>query len=665
MSDEPQNTESKAGTRAADPQVETAGQAAFAGGDLTGQLLSGRYKILERVGAGAMGSVYRAEHTLMKKIVAIKVLHAEQNERNEIITRFQRAAQAAAHIDHPNVCTATDFGEAADGSFFLVMEYLEGRTLKELITAEGRLDANHAVTLMIQVVSALQRAHGLGVVHRDLKPENIFLTRRGFDDEFVKIVDFGIARVQLEGDDSVQLTQAGKVYGTPQYLSPEQAVGEEIDARSDLYAVGVVLFEMLTGQPPFTGSSVVQLIGKHVTQKPPSFASIAPDLEVDEGLQAVVFKLLEKQPRDRFQNATELLEAFFELGYSGPSGVLNSSSNIVPVGPRVPRPSIEHPAASNDQLSSDVSSTGLKAPAHKKPAHKVPLIAVGVVGVLLLLLVAIVWVASTGPNEKEVAAAGEQATEPRLMEQVQAGPATLSPVETANSGLSPALDQALEVALGGGDGAHEATQMIRGLESEFSENAEYWLVRGQAIQAQKRTEGDAVKSLEKALELAPALIGERKAALLLATIYAQRKDKSAAERAYALIVAQPEDAVLAALAEVGRSGPLRKDKRERERAVGLLKELGRYDDLERWERLCIELREQDSGGCRKRRPVVEAIAEEGDPRALPTVLILHESGRTGCGSLFEDGDCQDCMRDLLEETVSKLRAKAKVNSVFD
>ncbi len=205
-----------------------------------------------------MGAVYQAEHTHMRKRLAVKVLHPEMSRMPEVVARFEREAMAAAHIDHPNVAAATDFGKLDDGSFFLVLEYVEGKSLREVIT-EGRLELGRAMHVTRQIASALGRAHALGIVHRDLKPENVMLVARDGDPDFVKVLDFGIAKVPIggligepktTGPTGQVLTQLGMVYGTPEYMAPEQALGQPVDARADLYALGVMTFEMIVGARP-------------------------------------------------------------------------------------------------------------------------------------------------------------------------------------------------------------------------------------------------------------------------------------------------------------------------------------------------------------------------------------------------------------------------------
>jgi serine/threonine protein kinase len=285
---------------------------------LVGTTLSGRYLIERLIGEGGMGAVYQAEHTHMRKRLAVKVLHPEMSRLPEVVARFEREAMAAAHIEHPNVAAATDFGKLEDGSFFLVLEYVEGRSLRDAI-AEGRLELGRALHVGRQIASALGRAHALGIVHRDLKPENVMLVARDGDPDFAKVLDFGIAKVpvgELVGEAKVGgqvLTQLGMVYGTPEYMAPEQALGQPVDARADLYALGVILFEMLAGVRPYEHESKVTLLGMHVTAPIPKMSARAPGTDVPPEVEALVAKLLAKEASARHADAKELTDAIDDL----------------------------------------------------------------------------------------------------------------------------------------------------------------------------------------------------------------------------------------------------------------------------------------------------------------------------------------------------------------
>ncbi len=284
---------------------------------LIGSTISDRYKIERLLGEGGMGAVYQAEHTLMRKRMAIKVLHPEMTRQPEVVARFEREAMAAAHIDHPHVVTATDFGKLEDGSFFLALEFVEGKSLREVI-ALGRLELGRALHVARQIAAALSRAHALKIVHRDLKPENVMLVEREGDPDFVKVLDFGIAKVQIgelttgdvgqAGPGQPVLTQAGMVYGTPEYMAPEQALGQPVDARADLYALGCITYEMLCGVRPFDAESKVALLGMQVTAPVPPMATKAPDANIPPEVEALVKRLLAKEASERLGDARELIE---------------------------------------------------------------------------------------------------------------------------------------------------------------------------------------------------------------------------------------------------------------------------------------------------------------------------------------------------------------------
>ena len=286
---------------------------------LVGLVVAGRYRIERVVGEGGMGAVYQAEHVLMRKRFALKVLHPEMGRLPEVVARFEREAMAAAHIEHPNVAGATDFGKLDDGSFFLVLEYVEGESLRDAIV-EGRLELGRALSITRQIASALARAHTLGIVHRDLKPENIMLVEREGSPDFVKVLDFGIAKVPMgefvgqHPQAGQALTQLGMVYGTPEYMAPEQALGQPVDARADLYALGAMTFEMITGTRPYNHESKVTLLGMHVTAPIPSMAERAPEAKVPTAIDRIVGRLLAKDAAARFSDAKELIEAIDAAG---------------------------------------------------------------------------------------------------------------------------------------------------------------------------------------------------------------------------------------------------------------------------------------------------------------------------------------------------------------
>ena len=295
-----------------------------------GDVVADRYRIDAVLGEGGMGIVYRVEHTHLHKVLALKVLLPAWSSIPEVVARFEREAVAAGRIEDAHVAAATDFGRLPSGSFFLVMEFVNGRTLREALRT-GALAAPRALHIVQGIASALRAAHALGIVHRDMKPENIMLLERDGDADFVKVLDFGLAKVDdahsSDARSSKVLTKVGSVMGTPKYMSPEQALGQTVDARSDLYSVGVIFFEMLAGSSPFEGGALTllrQQIQADVPELPPEVAA-----GLDPRVAEILRRLLAKDPKARFANAAELSSAVDEC-LNGPPVVGAGPGQMMP-----------------------------------------------------------------------------------------------------------------------------------------------------------------------------------------------------------------------------------------------------------------------------------------------------------------------------------------------
>jgi len=313
---------------------------------LVGTLATGRYRVLKLLGEGGMGRVYLAEHVAIQKRLALKVLRSEYAHKGEIVQRFQQEAISASRIKHPNVLDVFDFGQLENGCFYLAMEFLDGNDLADELARRRVFDPVSGIRIALQICRALGAAHSNGVVHRDLKPENVFLQRTMDGEEVVKIVDFGIAQLrdneQAERESKHRrLTRTGMVFGTPEYMAPEQAEGHHADQRADVYALGVMLYEMFTGAVPFTGETFLGVLAKHLHEAPPPMTQVTQELWISPQLQAVIMKALVKKPDDRYASMADFSQALSAT----PEGALSYRPPPMPGGEA--RGSFIPPAPSN------------------------------------------------------------------------------------------------------------------------------------------------------------------------------------------------------------------------------------------------------------------------------------------------------------------------------
>jgi len=419
------------------------------GDSLIGTVLGGRYEILDTIGDGAMGRVYLARHKLMKRQVAVKMMHPQLISGKSALRRFQKEAELASALNHPNILTVYDFGVTETGSPYLVMDYLQGKELLHVLKDEGHLPQSRGLHIFKQVCAGLAHAHDKGVVHRDLKPSNVMLVTLDGDDSFVKILDFGIAKQLNPSESSIDnLTRTGEVFGTPHYMSPEQCRAQDVDGRSDIYALGCVMYQTFTGHLPITGCDLIECLYKHVNSMPEPFHVVAPELPLSAELEAIVFKAMAKSPDERFQSMQEFRAAMEVLepgGYTGtysrvdlPAVKIEAASRTVPAdggttssGDAVESVlSITHSGedvAENKQAQTvPTVSEVLPAPVPVKAAQSqtavrravdlewqkriviaVPVVAIGIV--LFFYLIKFSDSASSGEAKKKIAALQEQA----------------------------------------------------------------------------------------------------------------------------------------------------------------------------------------------------------------------------------------------------------------
>ena len=327
---------------------------------LAGQSFADRYEVLSLIGRGGFGAVYKARHTLIGRTVAIKVLH-EPAPNSVLMRRFQVEAQAAANLTHPNIVTVYDFGASATNQLYLIMDFVEGTSLSDVLAEEGHLGVDRALNIFIQSCEALDHAHRRGIIHRDLKPSNIMLTHNEGSGDFVKIVDFGLAKLMAGSEQNEKLTQSGDLLGTPFYMSPEQCLGEELDSRCDIYSLGCIMYRVLCGTQPIHGKNVLSTLYQQISKDPPSFAESAPELRVPSELERIVFKTLKKDPAARHQSMAELAADLRNVQDSRTGG-RSRGRQLLPAGVRFALPARRLLIAASIVLLAAASAATLRWP---------------------------------------------------------------------------------------------------------------------------------------------------------------------------------------------------------------------------------------------------------------------------------------------------------------
>jgi len=622
---------------------------------LEGHIVADRYRVEKLLGVGGMGCVYRAEHIHMRKTVALKTLHPEMTQLPEAVARFEREAIAASRIDHPNIAAATDFGRLADGSYFLVLQFVEGRSLSDVLAREGRLSIARSLRIARQVASALKAAHALGIVHRDLKPDNVMLVD-GEQGELVKVLDFGIAKVSIEGRDG--LTRMGSVFGTPDYMSPEQCMGQPVDARSDLYALGVILYESITGRRPFQADDAVALLRKQVMDPPPP---MGPDVPPD--VAALVGVLLAKSAADRIQSAAALIDAIDACLHAAPSASTTSRMQaapdssarpgaagmatagvalIPPVSSPVSVPQTYIPASPPVQRSATSATSRSLVDALRElatfpvrlgtttlPAGVLVATAAIPLTVVLFVVVAIMLLARacSGPGA-EVATGG-------------APSASSSPAVVPEPASAPARPPARELA-------ERQIERIEGV-AVYKRTDDDWVTLARAYSEVER-HADAAKAYRAALSVRGSL---RNSAVVLEDLRRAARDPEAFP-----IVLNLCETVLA------RNGmdlmwelwqEARVDNARSEQAEILHKKL---TILSRRAspalRVAIEL--EATNRCEKLAALLPRAIKEGDLRSAPRLEALQST--TGCGD-SSNGDCYPCLRsdDSLARAIERTSAR--------
>lgn len=610
-----------AGSAAPDALVD----APLAGAELVGTVVADRYHVERLLGAGAMGAVFRARHVLMHKPVALKVLHRNTSENPEVVTRFEREAVAAGRIAHPNVAGATDFGRLADGSFYLVLEFVDGKSLGQVIEEAGKLSVSRALAIAEQIAQALSAAHAADIVHRDLKPDNVMLIDAtpasgpggpggqsalqtawpGGTTELVKVLDFGLAKLAEHDVRDTKLTQMGAVYGTPQYMSPEQAAGEHVDARADLYALGVILHEMLAGQPPFQAEQMVPLLVMHMTEKPPALSE-----EIPRSVRAIVSKLLSKRPADRYQSADELLvQLRAELGPK-------PSQPSLPSLPQVSAEVFDRVGAVSKQVKRSLGPLMESA--------KEPITVRGVTVPRFVLAFAALALVFVGFSVA-LSLSGEATPEPPDEEE----PAPTPSESRTGPSLDPKVRPVIDEAVRGADGALYALEN----RPEEERAVEEWMALAQAYAMRKKIP-EALGAYGKAVELDPTM-GHERAVLGPLRVLAEDEDfaKPILEFAKERLGREGADLLFYVWSHTSAKTTATKLAYELLDS-GAMRAV--YSPA-----LAVALSLRAAEGCEAKKALLARVIEVGDERSLSQLKELSET--RGCGS-DKRADCYPCVR---------------------
>lgn len=399
----------------------TALRSAAGGSDLVGSIVADRYHIMKKLGEGGMGQVYLAEHVKMGRKSALKVMHPGMKADVDAISRFNREAANASRIAHPNVAAVYDFGETPDGIIYLAMEFVDGPPLTKIIEEQGALPPKRAGEIVRQVAEALAVAHDMSIVHRDLKPDNIMVAKTRDGGDLVKVVDFGIAKAA--GAESQKVTKTGLVVGTPEYMSPEQLAGDKLDGRSDIYSLGLVAFNMLTGKLPFPSDSAQESMIMRLTDAPKPLAEMKPEVAWPADVQQVMDKALSRDVTQRYQNATEFGNALYRAIDRMPETAAAEMGTQVMGAAAIPATRVASAPAANGAatvavptpVASDVV-TQSAAPAKKK--NMIPLMG-GIAAVVVIGGGAAFMLRNNGNNPASAAA---DSTKPNVMQQARGTP---------------------------------------------------------------------------------------------------------------------------------------------------------------------------------------------------------------------------------------------------
>ena len=641
---------------------------------LVGTLLADRYRLYSLLGEGGMGRVYWGEHVLMRKRVAVKVLHRELTQVPEVVARFEREAMAAANIDHPNIAAATDFGKLPDGSVFLVLEYVQGRCLRELID-EGPLSVERALNISRQIASALVSAHALGIVHRDLKPENVMLVDKNGDPDFVKVLDFGIAKVPVKDVSergSIRpakvITRVGMIFGTPEYMAPEQALGQNVDGRADLYALGIILYEMLCGRRPFSAESPVGILGQQLQGPLPTFAKRAPHVKVPFVLEQLTLRLLAPTAASRFQSAVELTLAFETIQAqlthsviesrgrapmaSGPlgrisnpqlfeSGASSNGHNVIDSAYLVPLANMDDVLNASTMPAPDYDNKATKrshdthrdftSALHSVHHNRRRALIWGIAGTLLSLIVVGSWLAlrPAKPIAKPAASATAAATRPEVP------PAPRETIQTASEA---------RVAQARGTGLAALSDLAK----EYPKDDKIWIELARAQLAA----GNASAAVDAAGRAFDADQAAGKDAKLATVLWKAAQKRESSEKTLQLLEGGFGERGIDILYDLTTTAGVRRELKKA--ASDALYTMAAQNAASSALKVLLAL--EHAKTCEETRALLPSIERDADTRSIPVLSAMHSN--VGCGKK-KRSDCYACLRSglQLENTIAAVKKR--------
>ncbi len=578
---------------------------------LVDTVIAERYRVLDRIGEGGMGTVFRVEHILMKKVLALKLLRPEFSNVTDATRRFEREAQSASRLSHPNIISVTDFGLGAGGELFLVMEFVAGQALSDVLARERRLEPARACRIAGQILRALEHAHGEGVVHRDLKPANVMLVKEADPraPETVKILDFGIAKMTQAQGSGEALTRGMMIFGTPAYMAPEQAAGQDVDHRADLYSCGIILYEMLAGRKPFVDEDLVKLLGMQITTPPPRFAEAAPEATVSSELEAIVLRVLEKDRNKRFATAAELREALdrasTDVAELGARFAAESVRRGITVGARLwaKRP-VAVAAVRRGWGVLGRGKARLDAAAQPVLRHlpeKLRRFVLPAVALLLLIVLVTLGGEKQGPA-------------PEL------APPKPKPVAAPLKSPIKHIEETMAKGL-----FAEARVLIMQQISAYPNEGRVRYLLGNLEFAEKNPEA-GLQAYEEALRLEPALRGD---AALLVNIRSELSDRKAGFAALEMLVKQvgkPASDVLADIATDDRRPEFRRYAREGCEEIGCTKQVDLVASYS------LDLAQGRS--CEEKREAVQRLGATGDKRAIDPLKKARSERRSLLGGFL-------------------------------